>query len=407
MWSGHLKAALASLRSSRGRSFLTMLGIVIGITLVVTIVSLGEGLKHKIVGQVNHLGGNVITVRPGKLVSSSNGSESLNPLALLSTSTLSTQDVSSLTKLSSVGAVAPIDFVSSSVSSDNQALDNVAVLATSAALPEILHTSLDSGNFFGDKDEGQNFAVIGATIARQLYGDVNPLGYTIKILEQDFIIHGVLAKSSTGLPSLAQADFDSAVFVPFSSGKALVGDKDNILQILAVARDGGNPSAAVAEVRATVLKNHAGQEDFSVLKQTELLNLASGVVSSATRFVSAIAAVALLVGGIGIMDIMLASVSERTREIGIRKALGATNRQILSQFLVEGLALSVGGGLIGVVVALLINLGLKLYTGLDPVVSIPVVLLAVGVSIAVGIIFSVAPALKAARKDPITALRGE
>lgn len=407
MWAGHLKAALASLRSSRGRTFLTMLGIIIGITSVVTIVSLGEGLKHKIVGQINQFGSNVITVRPGKLVNSSGGGESLNLLALLSTSTLSTKDVNSLSKLGSVSAVAPIDFVGSSISGDSVILDNVSVLATTAPLQEILHMSIASGNFFDGSDEGQNFAVIGETIARELYGGTSPLGYTIKILGQDFIIHGVLARSSTGLPTLAQTDFNSAVFVPFGSGKALVENKDNILQILAVARDQNNPAAAVGEARAVLLKNHGGQEDFSVLKQTELLNLAGGVVNSATGFVSAIAAVALLVGGIGIMDIMLASVSERTREIGIRKALGATNRQIMSQFLVEGLALSIGGGLIGVLMALLINLLLKLYTGLDPVVSILVVLLAVGVSVAVGVIFSVAPALKAARKDPITALRGE
>ena len=143
------------------------------------------------------------------------------------------------------------------------------------------------------------------------------------------------------------------------------------------------------------------------MKQDELLGIVSGVVDTATRFISAIAAISLLVGGIGIMDIMLVSVTERTREIGIRKAVGATNRQILNQFLVEGLALTIVGGVIGVILSLLINVGLKIYTDWQPVINIPIVVLAVAVSVAVGVIFSITPALKAARKDPINALRGE
>jgi putative ABC transport system permease protein len=148
-------------------------------------------------------------------------------------------------------------------------------------------------------------------------------------------------------------------------------------------------------------------EDFTVLKQTELLNIAGSTVGVVTKFISAIAAVSLLVGGVSIMDIMWVSVSERTREIGIRKAIGATNRQILSQFLVEGSLLSVFGGLIGIIVSLIINLLLRLYTSLHPAITVPIMVLAVFISVVVGIIFSVAPALKAARKRPIDALRGE
>jgi putative ABC transport system permease protein len=138
-----------------------------------------------------------------------------------------------------------------------------------------------------------------------------------------------------------------------------------------------------------------------------LIGVSSQILNTITRFVSAIAAISLVVGGIGIMNIMLVSVSERTREIGIRKAVGATNRQILHQFLTEGLVLTVSGGILGVIASLILNLLLRLYSGWEPVVSIPIILLAVGVSIAAGLIFSLIPALKAARKDPITALRGE
>jgi putative ABC transport system permease protein len=407
MWTGHFKSAIASLKSSKGRSFLTMLGIIIGITSVVTIVSLGEGFKHKIVGQVSQLGSNVITLRSGKLVSTKDGTDNLNLLALLSTSTISTQDYESLTKLKSIDKVAPIDFIGSSASSEDKQIDNISVLGTTDTLADILKINVEFGGFISSSDANSNIAVIGSAIAKNLYGPDNPIGHTIKIYDEDFIIHGVVAKSASSLPLLSQSDFNSAIFIPLNSGKKLVSDKDNIVQILSISKDIANPEPAIAEIRSTILKNHHQQDDFSVLKQTELLNLAGDTVSSATGFVTAIAAIALLVGGIGIMDIMLANVSERTREIGIRKALGASNRQIRNQFVVEGLTLSIGGGLLGVIVSLIINLILKLYTNLDPIVTLPVIALAVGVSIILGVLFSVAPALNAARKDPIRALRGE
>lgn len=406
MLSGNFKAALSNLRSSRGRTFLTMFGIIVGISSVITVVSLGEGLKHKIVGQVNQLGSEIITVRPGKLVSGSEGHHDLNLLGFLSTSTLSSKDVESISKLSSLSAVVPINFITNSASYEAKSADNISVLATSPAMPDILRQKVDSGVFFGPADDAQKLAVIGPDVAKQLFGSSNPIGYSIKILNQDFIVRGVLTQTSGGLPSLAQTNFNSAIFLPFGPGKELVGGKDNILQIFARSKD-ANPDLAVREIHDTIAVNHNEQEDFSVLKQSDLLNLLSDVVDTSTGFITAVAAVSLLVGGIGIMDILLASVSERTREIGLRKAIGATHRQILNQFLIEGLALSIGGGLIGVAVALLVNLGLNLYTGLDPIVTVPIVLIAVGVSLAIGIFFSFAPAIKAARKDPIVALRGE
>jgi putative ABC transport system permease protein len=240
-----------------------------------------------------------------------------------------------------------------------------------------------------------------------MFGELNPVGQSIHIMDQDFIIHGVLAQSSGGLLSVAQTDFNSSVFIPFAAAKELGSNQTNILQILVKAKDPNNLDQTVKGIRTTLLKTHQGQEDFSILKQYELLDIANSTVNTITGFISGIAAIALLVGGIGIMDIMLASVSERTREIGVRKAIGATNRQILSQFLVEGMALSIGGGFIGIVAAFIIYAGLRIYTNLQPAITIPVVILAVSVSVIVGIIFSVAPALKAARKDPINALRGE
>jgi putative ABC transport system permease protein len=360
--SGSVKTAIASIRESRWRSFFTMLGIIIGVTSVVTIASLGEGLKQQISGQINQLGSDVVSVRSGKLVNrgqtgSING---VNLLAFLNTSTLTNDDI----------------------------------------------TTFEFGSFFDEDSSDKNVAVIGANVAHSLFGELNPVGQTIHIRGSDFIVHGILQPTSGGLASVAETDFNSAVFIPQLAALDLSNNKTNILQILIKSKP-GQLDQTLSDSRKVLLKNHSNQDDFTVLKQTELLNIAGSTVGSVTRFISAIAAVSLLVGGISIMDIMWVSVTERTREIGIRKAIGATNQQILNQFLVEGSLLSVLGGIIGIVVSLIINGLLRLYTSLHPAITIPIMILAVVISVSVGIIFSVAPALKAARKRPIDALRGE
>jgi putative ABC transport system permease protein len=406
--SGNFKTAVASLRESRWRSFFTMLGIIIGVTSVVTIVSLGEGLKQQITGQINQLGSDVITVRSGKLVSRSNtGSiDSVNLLAFLSTSTLTNEDINALSKIKSVDAVVPINFVTSSAKSDDASSDNLFVEGTNYQMADVLHRKVQYGAFFDEESSDKNVAVIGTNVAHNLFKENNPVGQTIPIQGSDFIVHGVLEQTSGGLVSVAETDFNSAVFIPQQAALDLTSNKANILQILIKAK-GGNLDQAVVDIHKVLLKTHKNQDNFTVLKQTELLNIAGNSVGIATRFITAIAAVSLLVGGISIMDIMWVSISERTREIGIRKAIGATNRQILNQFLIEGSLLSIAGGIIGIIVSLIINGLLRLYTSLHPAITVPIMILAVAISVAVGIIFSVAPALKAARKNPIDALRGE
>jgi putative ABC transport system permease protein len=407
-WQGNFKIAATSLRQSKWRSIFTMLGIIIGITSVVTIVSLGEGLKQQISGQIKQLGSDVVSVRSGKLVSRQDGGDinGVNLLAFLSTSTLTNQDIEALANMPEAEAVVPINFVTSSAKGSNGSSDNLFVVGTSAQMADVLHQKVEFGAFFDDEDSDKNVAVIGSNVAHNLFKELNPVGHTIRIQDRDFIVHGVLAPTSGGIASVAQTDFNSAVFIPLQSGRDLTSNRTNILQILIKSKS-KNLNNLVAESRRTLLKTHKGQEDFTVLKQYELLNIAGSTVNSLTRFISAIAAISLIVGGISIMDIMWVSVSERTREIGVRKAVGATDRQILNQFLVEGSVLSITGGVIGIIVSLIINLLLKVYTNLHPAITIPIMILAVGVSVGVGIIFSVAPALKAAHKRPIDALRGE
>jgi putative ABC transport system permease protein len=406
MWSGNVKTALSSLRQSKWRSFFTMLGIIIGVSSVVTIVSLGEGLKQQIVGQINDLGHDVVTVRPGKLISHNGSKSSINPLALLTISTLTPADATAISRLPAVSTVAPIDFVTNSVTSDGHQLDNVFVAGTTPAMADLLHSKISYGAFFSSEDANQNAAIIGPEVALKLFGVLNPVGSSLTINGQEFVVRGVLEPSATGVLSIAQADFNYAVLIPLQPALDIASGHANILQILVKSTDPKNVNETIREVSRALRRSHA-QQDYSVIKQDELVATASGLVNTATSFITTIAAISLLVGGIGIMDILLVSVSERNREIGIRKALGATNRQIMGQFLIEGLVLTIGGGIIGLGVAVAANGLIRIYSTYEPIISWPVVLIAVGFSMVVGIIFSIIPALKAARKDPITALRGD
>ena len=404
MWRGDVASALTNLRSAKWRSLLTMLGVIIGVSSVVTIISLGDGLKQQITGQINMLGSDVLTIRSGKLIGGTgSNANNLNLVGLLNASNLTAADVTALTKLPSVNAVVPFDFISNSVRSTDSEIDSAYVLGTTQQMPDLLKQGLAYGSF-PRANPSENYAVIGSNIAQQLYGQLNPVGHSITIKGQNFIVGGVLSPSTGGILSVAETDFNSAVFIPFDTALKINSNQTNILQILAQVKAGYTLDQASADIQTALQQLH-GHNDFSVLRQDQLLDVAGNVINRITAFVSSIAAIALLVGGIGIMDIMLVSVSERTREIGIRKAVGATNRQILTQFLIEGCVLTIGGGIIGIIISLLINVGLRVYTNWQPVVSPLVMLLAVGVTAIVGIVFSATPALKAARKDPIDALR--
>ncbi len=406
MWSENVRMARASLRSARLRSFLTMLGIIIGVVSVITIFSLGEGVKRQLTGEANHLGNGIVTIRPGKLVSRDSAGQitSVNLLFNFSASTLSEQDLKTVAATPHIKTAVPLSLIVGAPSVQQHTYDKAFVVATTPKMPDLLKQKIEFGSFFSDQDHGTRTAVIGRDVAEQLFGEAVPIGKSMQIRGQEFIVRGVFEnfKSNALSPGI---DFNSAVFIPADTGKAISANTVQIYQILAQLDNTDDPDSGAAAITAALKKSHGGQEDFTVLKQDETVAVSSQVIRLVTRLITLIAAIALFVGGIGIMNVMLVSVSERTREIGLRKAIGATNAQIRNQFIIEAGLLSFWGAVIGVCAAFLTNLGIRIFTDFEPIITWPVVLIAMGVSVLVGLIFGTAPAIKASRKNPIDALR--
>lgn len=401
--SGNLQIAVESLRSSKWRSLLTMLGIIIGVVSVVTTVSLGEGAKRSIVAQINQSGAHLITVRPGQAVNKSNQPASL--LGSTYAGTLSESDYKTVSQVPGTKHAVPFSYVSSSISKGERTYDDGIVIGTTEDLPEALGQKLIYGSFFQDDEPQRNAAVIGQRVAEELFGENVPVGKYLKVRGKQFIVRGIFEEFDTS-PLAPNSDYNTAVFIQYDVGKELTGDSD-IYQLLVHPTDPEQTDRVASSITGALRSTHAGQDDFSVLKQEDKLADANEVLTMMTGFVAGIAAISLIVGGIGILNIMLVAVTERTHEIGIRKAVGATNKQIMDQFLTEAIILSVTGGIIGIILSLLANYLIRIFTALAPVLTLNVMVIAFCISVLVGIIFGVTPALTAARKHPIEALRHE
>ena len=404
---GNTKIALQSLKAFKWRSFLTMLGVIIGVVSVVTTVSLGEGVKQQIRSQGQERGQDLITVLPGQRVErDKNGVVTEVHSNLLTASTLNEADYRTVERSAGINKSAPIAQVIGLVESNGEKFRG-NVIATSEHLPDLLNQPLAYGEFFDDADMDDDYAVIGTGVAEKLFKENVPMGKSFTLRGETFIVRGIFDEFPQSSPLAIDLNYNDAIFIPYDVGRELMGGTISIQQVLAKPKNPAAVRNTAARVRTDLLKAHAEQEDFTVLTQDETLLVASSVLNLLTAMIAAIAAISLFVGGIGIMNIMFVSVTERTREIGIRKAVGATNRQILGQFLTEAAILGLAGGVIGVLFSVLINFLLRVLTDLQPVITLPVVGIAIGMAWLVGIIFGVTPALRAARKDPIDALRYE
>lgn len=387
-----------AVRGARLRNLGTMFGVIVGVASVITIVGIGQGIKQQVGGQIHHLSQNLVVVRPGQL-----GTGQLTGLTV--NGSLGAKDVAVATHTQGVAASAPLTLVSGSASADNGPYKDGVVIGTSSDLPGLLNQSLAYGSFF-DQSTSDYAAVLGQHASEVMFNEDVPLGRSFMFHGQRFVVAGIFNRFAT-TPLDQQVDFNNAIFIPNDMAENLTEQTAPTYQILVRPDSSVSPTALIRRLQHGLDVAHGGASGLSVVSADQDTAASNNILELLTRLVAGVAAISLLVGGIGIMNVMLVSVSERMHEIGIRKAVGATNRQIMGQFIVEATVLSISGGLIGIVVAFIIDLLLHAFTNLAPAISWQIVVIASGVSLLVGIVFGTIPALKAAHKNPIDALRSE
>jgi putative ABC transport system permease protein len=410
-WKHLVKTSLTGLTTNRSRSFLTILGIVIGITAIMLVMSLGAGAQALILGEVQGLGTNTIAIIPGR--------EPTGPtdVSALYSDSLKEKDLVALENKANVPglkSVMPTVIGASSASYGSNAYQ-VTIFGATDLMADIFSLEPSEGQFFDSSDvlSLSSNVVVGADVVTHLFDTADPLGQNIKIKGRNFRIVAVLPKSGGG----SLFNFDSMIIMPYTTMQSYVtGQKYFSRLIVQAVSDAAVPSTA-EDIKLTLRESHnitdPTKDDFTVQTQQDLANRLGTITSALTYFLVAVASIALFVGGVGIMNIMLVAVTERTREIGLRKALGATGRDILSQFLLEAVLLTAIGGAIGIILgaglAFLIALGLTRFLAINWQFVFPWsgAILGITVSAAIGLIFGGYPAHQASKKSPIEALRYE
>jgi putative ABC transport system permease protein len=406
-----LKTSLTGLSTNRSRSFLTILGIVIGITAIMLVVSLGAGAQNLILGEVQGLGTNTIAVIPGR--------EPTGPsdTAQLFSDSLKNKDLTALENKGNVPGlknIMPVVF-GAETASFNSNTYNISIFGAPDLIAQVFDLVPSEGQFF-DANDVQSLSdgvVIGSDVVTHLFGNQDPLNQNIKISGRNFRVIAVLP--ATGGGSLF--NFDSMIIMPYTTAQNYLLGIKYFNRLIIEAADGQNVDIVASDVRKTLEESHnitdPTQDDFTVQTQADLANRLSTITNALTYFLVAVASIALFVGGVGIMNIMLVAVTERTREIGLRKAIGATDRDILSQFLLEAVLLTGIGGIVGIILgsslAYIISYGLSHFLNINWGFVFPLngSLLGFGVSALIGLIFGGYPARQASKKSPIEALRYE
>jgi putative ABC transport system permease protein len=397
-----VKMAFSSIWAHKARSFLTMLGIIIGVSSVVSLMSIGEGVKKDVSSEIEGLGSNLLIIVAGQIEGESGGfGQSAN---MISGDILKKSDVEAVEKVAGVEKAAPIALMGGVLVYENQHFANLMSIATTNEAEGITNFEIDKGDYLKINDK-RNVIVLGATSKEEIFGQKNAIGKKVTFNNEEYQVIGVLKKIGSS-DIFSDQSFDSMVIFPFAKAEQVAGKAD-IFRIIVKIKEGYDIKEVTDQVKEKVLASHDGKEDFSVLTQDDLLDLLNSIFNMLTALVSAIASISLVVGGIGIMNIMLVSVTERTREIGLRKAVGATPIDILRQFLIEAVIITLLGGAIGVLFSYAATSIVRKYSVLDPSITLYAIVLAAGISIGVGIIFGLAPAISAARKNPIDALRYE
>ena len=397
-------SALESLRANKGRSILTTLGIIIGVAAVIAIVALGEGASASVSDRLQGLGVNILTIVPGS--TSSGGART----GAGSQTTLKAADGDAISSdVDGIAGLSPVVQGGAQVIAGNQNWQT-RIQGVRPSYEQIQDWQIESGTFFTAQDDtnAANVAVLGQTVYQNLFPNgAAALGQLIRIRNVPFTVVGVLAAKGSGFGG----DQDDVVLVPLHTAQVRVLGSTNVNQIVVQMSDASLIDPATSQIEQLLRTRHAlrpGQnDDFTIRNNNDVISRVEGVSQTMTLLLGGVAAVSLVVGGIGIMNIMLVSVTERTREIGIRLAIGAQPRDILMQFLVEAVVLSLLGGAVGILIGLGVALSLPAVAGWATALPWNAVVLAFGFSALIGVFFGIYPARKASQLDPIVALRYE
>ena len=368
------------------------------------ILALMDGEVNLVGSQITQLDGNIAVIRSGAHKAKDNFSLTQTQTQY-STTTLTEDDLLSLKKIDHLAAVAPLMNLRTSLRSGDRTLSGTqhAVVATTPDLEKIGHISIRDGQFI-DSVSDTNTVVVGPQLAIDLFGTEQSLGKTLRIRDQAFVVIGVLKRTNNPV-NYNDVDFDRAAIIGLASGKQFTQNVAQIQQINLKADNKDHLPSVVKAVTESVRNNHKGETDFSVLSGKEIAEPTSALFRGISMTSAIVAGISLIVGGVGIMNIMLVNVAERTREIGIRKAVGASNNDIVWQFLIESLAISIGGGIVGFALGYIVALAASTILPFFPSFSWSIALAAFLISASIGVMFGMYPAIRASQKDPIESLR--
>ena len=395
--------AWASLIANKMRSILTMLGIIIGVAAVIALVSIGNGVKQDIQNSISSLGSNLLMVMPGAPrtpgVRPSQGSMK----------SLKVSDYQAISKLDGVKAASP--YTANSYVSIYQSKNwTTTVSGVSSNFQDVNNWTMAEGRFISSKnvENRERVAVVGQTVVKNLFAGEDPVGKEIRVKNIPFRVIGVLNSKGNGTMG---NDQDDVIFIPYTTAMERVEGVDYLRMVYVVASDDNGIDRLQSDIENLLRVRHGikdtNLDDFNIQNMKSIMKTMEQTTGTLTLFLGAVAAISLVVGGIGIMNIMLVSVTERTREIGIRKALGATYFVIVTQFLIEAVVISLMGGLIGIALGIGASKLIGLASGMSTVISVPTIILSFAFSMAIGLVFGIYPARKAAKLNPIDALHYE